>query len=178
MIALNGIIDSAEFCPSPNFDERPDNTNIDLLVIHAISLPIGNYNTQLIKDLFLNKLEPGEDKFLRSIQDLKVSSHFLVTRQGHLIQFVPIHKRAWHAGISNYAGRKNCNDFSIGIELEGCDDEEFESEQYQSLSKLINFLSHDLKISNKNIVGHADIAPGRKTDPGPYFDWDLLTSML
>ena len=178
MIAVNGIIDDAEFCPSPNFDERPDNTNVDLLVIHAISLPAGNYDTQLIKDLFLNKLEPGKDESLRSIQDLKVSSHFLVTRQGNLIQFVPIHKRAWHAGISNYSGREDCNDFSIGIELEGCDEEEFEPEQYQSLSRLIHFLSHDLKISKKNIVGHADIAPGRKTDPGPYFDWDLLKSML
>ena len=178
MIAVNGIIDGAEFCPSPNFDERPENTNVDLLVIHAISLPAGNYNTQLIKDLFLNKLEPGKDDFLRSIQDLKVSSHFLVTRQGNLIQFVPIHKRAWHAGISNYSGREDCNDFSIGIELEGCDEEEFEPEQYQSLSRLIHFLSNDLKISKKNIVGHADIAPGRKTDPGPYFDWDLLKSML
>ena len=178
MIAVNGIIDGIEFCPSPNFDDRPDDLNVDLLVIHAISLPAGNYNTQLIKDLFLNKLEPGKDESLRSIQDLKVSSHFLVTRQGNLIQFVPIHKRAWHAGKSNHAGRKNCNDFSIGIELEGCDDEEFESEQYQSLSKLIHFLSHDLKISKQNIVGHADIAPGRKTDPGPYFNWDLLKSML
>ena len=178
MIAVNGIIDGVEFCPSPNFDDRPDDLNVDLLVIHAISLPAGNYNTQLIKDLFLNKLEPGKDDFLRSIQDLKVSSHFLVTRQGNLIQFVPIHKRAWHAGISNYSGREDCNDFSIGIELEGCDEEEFEPEQYQSLSRLIHFLSNDLKISKKNIVGHADIAPGRKTDPGPYFDWDLLKSML
>ena len=178
MKAIDGIIDGAEFCPSPNFDERPENSNVDLLVIHAISLPAGNYNTQLIKDLFLNKLEPGKDDFLRSIQGLKVSSHFLVTRLGNLIQFVPIHKRAWHAGISNYSGREDCNDFSIGIELEGCDEEEFEPEQYQSLSRLIHFLSHDLKISKKNIVGHADIAPGRKTDPGPYFDWDLLKSML
>ena len=178
MIAQEGIIDVAEFCPSPNFDERPDNTDIDLFVIHAISLPAGNYNTQLIKDLFLNRLDPGKDEFLRSIQDLKVSSHFLITRQGELIQFVPIHKRAWHAGISSYKGRDQCNDFSIGIELEGCDNEEFESKQYQSLSHLINFLSNDLKITKHNIVGHGDIAPGRKTDPGPYFDWGLLQSML
>ena len=178
MISQDGIIDVAEFCPSPNFDERPKNAVIDLIVIHAISLPVGFYNTQLIKDLFLNCLDPGKDEFLESIKDLKVSSHFLITRKGLLIQFVPTHKRAWHAGISAYKGRENCNDFSIGIELEGCDDEEFEKPQYHSLSKLINFLSIDLQINKQNIVGHADIAPGRKTDPGPLFDWTLLQSML
>ena len=178
MISQDGIIDVAEFCPSPNFDERPNNTSIDLIVIHAISLPAGFYNTQLIKDLFLNCLDPGTDQFLESIKDLKVSSHFLITRKGTLIQFVPTHKRAWHAGISDYKGRENCNDFSIGIELEGCDDEEFEQLQYNSLSRLINFLSKDLQINKQNIVGHADIAPDRKTDPGPLFDWTLLQSML
>jgi AmpD protein len=178
MISQDGIIDVAEFCPSPNFDERPNNTSIDLIVIHAISLPAGFYNTQLIKDLFLNCLDPGTDQFLESIKDLKVSSHFLITRKGTLIQFVPTHKRAWHAGISDYKGRDNCNDFSIGIELEGCDDEEFEQSQYNSLSRLINFLSIDLQINKQNIVGHADIAPDRKTDPGPLFDWTLLQSML
>ena len=178
MISQDGIIDVAEFCPSPNFDERPNNAIVDLIVIHAISLPAGFYNTQLIKDLFLNCLDPGKDEFLESIKNLKVSSHFLITRKGALIQFVPTHKRAWHAGISTYKGKENCNDFSIGIELEGCDDEEFEKSQYQSLSRLINFLSIDLKINKKNIVGHADIAPGRKTDPGPLFDWTLLQSML
>jgi AmpD protein len=178
MISQDGIIDVAEFCPSPNFDERPNNTSIDLIVIHAISLPAGFYNTQLIKDLFLNCLDPGTDQFLESIKDLKVSSHFLITRKGTLIQFVPTHKRAWHAGISVYKGRENCNDFSIGIELEGCDDEEFEQSQYNSLSRLINFLSKDLQINKQNIVGHSDIAPDRKTDPGPLFDWTLLQSML
>ena len=178
MISEDGIIDVAEFCPSPNFDERPNNAIVDLIVIHAISLPAGFYNTQLIKDLFLNCLDPGKDEFLQSIKNLKVSSHFLITRKGALIQFVPTHKRAWHAGISSHKGKENCNDFSIGIELEGCDDEEFEKPQYQSLSRLINFLSIDLKINKQNIVGHADIAPGRKTDPGPLFDWTLLQSML
>jgi AmpD protein len=178
MISQDGIIDVAEFCPSPNFDERPKNAVIDLIVIHAISLPAGCYNTKLIKDLFLNCLDPGKDEFLESIKNLKVSSHFLITRKGALIQFVPTYKRAWHAGISEYKGRKNCNDFSIGIELEGCDKEEFEKPQYYSLSRLINFLSIDLQINKQNIVSHADIAPGRKTDPGPYFDWSLLQSML
>ncbi len=178
MISQDGIIDVAEFCPSPNCDERPNNAAIDLIVIHAISLPAGFYNTQLIKDLFLNCLDPGKDEFLESIKSLTVSSHFLITRKGALIQFVPTHKRAWHAGISSYKGRQNCNDFSIGIELEGCDDEEFEKPQYHSLSKLINFLAIDLQIKKQNIVGHADIAPGRKTDPGPLFDWTLLKSMI
>jgi len=178
MISQDGIIDVAEFCPSPNFDERPNHSVINLIVIHAISLPAGFYNTQLIKDLFLNCLDPGKDEFLKSIKDLKVSSHFLITRKGTLIQFVPTDKRAWHAGISSYNGRENCNDFSIGIELEGCDDEEFEQHQYKSLSRLINFLSIDLQINKQNIVGHADIAPDRKTDPGPLFDWTLLKSML
>ena len=178
MISQDGIIDVAEFCPSPNFDERPKNAVIDLIVIHAISLPVGCYNTQLIKDLFLNCLDSGKDEFLESIKDLKVSSHFLITRKGALIQFVPTDKRAWHAGISAYKGRENCNDFSIGIELEGCDDEEFEQSQYNSLSRLINFLSIDLKINKQNIVGHSDIAPDRKTDPGPLFDCTLLQSML
>ena len=178
MISQDGIIDVAEFCPSPNFDERPNNAIVDLIVIHAISLPAGFYNTQLIKDLFLNCLDPGKDEFLESIKNLKVSSHFLITRKGALIQFVPTHKRAWHAGISSHKGKENCNDFSIGIELEGCDEEEFEKDQYHSLSRLINFLSIDLKIDKQNIVGHADIAPGRKTDPGPFFDWALLQSML
>ncbi len=178
MISQDGIIDVAEFCPSPNFDERSNHSVINLIVIHAISLPPGSYNTQLIKDLFLNCLDPGKDDFLQSIKDLRVSSHFLITRKGALIQFVPTDKRAWHAGISSYKGRENCNDFSIGIELEGCDDEEFEQQQYKSLSKLINFLSIDLQINKQNIVGHADIAPDRKTDPGPLFDWTLLQSML
>ena len=178
MISQDGIIDVAEFCPSPNFDERPNNTAIDLIVIHAISLPAGRYNTHLIKDLFLNCLDPGKDEFLESIKDLKVSSHFLITRKGKLIQFVPTDKRAWHAGVSAYKDRENCNDFSIGIELEGCDNEKFEQQQYLCLSRLINFLSIELKINKQNIVGHADIAPGRKTYPGPLFDWTLLQPML
>jgi AmpD protein len=178
MISQDGIIDVAEFCPSPNFDERPKNCNIDLLVIHAISLPEGNYNTQLIKDLFFNKLKPGKDEFLKSIQDLKVSSHFLITRQGALIQFVPTHKRAWHAGQSNFKGRVNCNDFSIGIELEGCDKEEFEEEQYFILQELTRFLLKEFSIPKEAIVGHVDIAPSRKTDPGPYFAWEKYTGKL
>jgi len=178
MISHDGIIDVAEFCPSPNFDERPNNVAIDLIVIHAISLPAGRYNTHLIKDLFLNCLDPDKDEFLESIKDIKVSPHFLITRKGKLIQFVPMDKRAWHAGISIYKGRENCNDFSIGIELEGCDKERFEEEQYFALQELTRFLLKQFSIPKEAIVGHADIAPNRKTDPGPYFAWDKYTDKL
>ena len=176
MISQDGIIDVAEFCPSPNFDERPKNAVIDLIVIHAISLPVGCYNTQLIKDLFLNCLDSGKDEFLESIKDLKVSSHFLITRKGALIQFVPTDKRAWHAGISAYKGRENCNDFSIGIELEGCDDDIFEEIQYEALNLILNLLKNEYSIPDKNIVGHQHVAPERKTDPGPNFDWSKINA--
>ena len=172
MISHDGIIDVAEFCPSPNFDERPNNVAIDLIVIHAISLPAGRYNTQLIKDLFLNCLDPGKDKFLGSIKDLKVSSHFLITRKGALIQFVSTNKRAWHAGISNYKGRERCNDFSIGIELEGTEFVAYTEEQYQSLTDLAHAVMHSYpKITLPRITGHQYIAPLRKADPGLSFDW-------
>jgi AmpD protein len=178
MKVLNGIIDEAEFCPSPNFNNRPKGTQVDLIVVHAISLPEGSYNTELIKDFFLNQLDPKEDEFLNSISHLQVSSHFLITRAGALIQFVPIHKRAWHAGESFFQGRKNCNDFSIGIELEGCDGDKFETDQYNSLSCLTSFLLREHNISPYNVVGHSDISPNRKTDPGPNFNWSLLRSKI
>ena len=178
MIARNGIIEGIEFCPSPNFDNRPKNEEIDLIVIHAISLPPKNYDTQLIRDFFSNKLNPQRDHFLESIAGLKVSSHFLVTRHGELLQFVSMEKRAWHAGVSEIKERKNCNDFSIGVELEGCDEELFEISQYECLIELLKFLIIEYKISPNNIVGHSEIAPGRKTDPGPNFDWNLVKSAL
>jgi AmpD protein len=139
-------------------------------------LPPKNYDTELIKDLFLNTLEAGNDSYLRSIRHLKVSSHFLITRAGQLIQFVPIHLRAWHAGISSFKGREGCNDFSIGIELEGCDEEEFAASQYETLRELVHFLKQEYLIIEDNIVGHSSVAPGRKTDPGPHFNWNLLKS--
>ena len=172
------IIDDALYIASPNHDSRPEKTSISLIIIHAISMPVGEYVTENIVKLFTNELNPDDHPDFKAVSDLKVSSHLLITRSGDVLQFVPFHKRAWHAGISAYKGRENCNDFSIGIELEGCDDEEFEKPQYYSLSRLINFLSKDLQINKQNIVSHADIAPGRKTDPGPYFDWSLLQSML
>ena len=139
-------------------------------------MPPKNYDTELIKDLFLNTLEAGNNSYLLSINHLKVSSHFLITRAGQLIQFVPIHLRAWHAGISSFKGREECNDFSIGIELEGCDEEEFTATQYEALIELVNFLKQEYLIIEDNIVGHSSIAPGRKTDPGPHFKWNLLKS--
>ena len=137
-------------------------------------MPPRNYDTELVKDLFLNTLEAGNDSYLRSISHLKVSSHFLITRAGQLIQFVPMHLRAWHAGISSFKGREECNDFSIGIELEGCDEEEFTATQYEALIELVNFLKQEYLIIEDNIVGHSSVAPGRKTDPGPHFKWNLL----
>lgn len=178
MNVLEGILEGAEYCSSPNYNDRPPNTEIDLIVIHFISLPPKNYNTELIKDFFLNKMDPEGNDYLESINALKVSPHFLITRKGLLIQFVPLHKRAWHAGISQFKGRENCNDYSIGIELEGCEDEKFEANQYKSLLLLLRLLLKKYQIPKSNIVGHSDIAPGRKIDPGPYFNWNLLRSSL
>jgi N-acetyl-anhydromuramoyl-L-alanine amidase len=178
MIVKNGIIEGIEYLPSPNFDNRPDESSIDLIVVHAISLPPKNYDTQTIKDFFLNKLKPTKEPFLESIKDIKVSSHFLITRSGALIQFVPMDKRAWHAGLSIYKGRKDCNNFSIGIELEGCDEDVFESSQYLKLIELTKIIMNEYNISIDNIAGHSDIAPERKTDPGELFDWKLYLSRL
>ncbi len=155
--------------PSPNFDERPEHAPIDLIVIHAISLPPDEFGGQGIMQLFTNALDPLEHAYYREIQHLRVSAHFLVRRDGELIQFVPCARRAWHAGVSAWQGRENCNDFSIGIELEGCDQLPFEDVQYRVLNRLLAQLRDRYGIDA--VVGHSDIAPGRKTDPGPCFDW-------
>lgn len=158
--------------PSPNFDERPENALIELIVIHAISLPPDEFGSQGIIQLFTNKLDPQEHPYFREIRNLRVSAHFLVRRDGELIQFVPCAQRAWHAGASVWRGRENCNDFSIGIELEGCDSMPFEDAQYQTLERLVAGLGRCYPIGA--VVGHSDIAPGRKTDPGPCFDWHRI----
>ncbi|MCM2307243.1 MAG: 1,6-anhydro-N-acetylmuramyl-L-alanine amidase AmpD [Sulfuritalea sp.] len=155
--------------PSPNCDERPPHASIDLIVIHAISLPPEEFGGQGIIQLFTNTLDPQEHAYYSEIQHLRVSAHFLVRRDGELIQFVPCSRRAWHAGVSTWRGRENCNDFSIGIELEGCDRLPFEDVQYRVLNRLLAQL-HD-RYGVDAVVGHSDIAPGRKTDPGPCFDW-------
>ena len=166
-------IEDIAFLESPNFNDRPDPNNISLIVIHSISLPSRNYNNDNVESFFLNNLDISKNEYFKEISDLKVSSHLYIKRSGRIIQFVPFDKRAWHAGISNYKGKEDCNDFSIGIELEGCDDDIYEEEQYTSLIQVTKALieEYDL-ISKKRIVGHSDIAPERKTDPGVYFEWN------
>jgi N-acetyl-anhydromuramoyl-L-alanine amidase len=161
---------------SPNHDERPPGTEISLVVLHAISLPPGKYGGGDIERLFTNCLDPDAHPYFREICALKVSAHFLVRRDGSVIQFVPVERRAWHAGASSWRGRSRCNDFSIGIELEGCEEEPFEPAQYDSLISLLKQLRSTLPI--RDICAHSDVAPGRKTDPGARFDWPRLLSAL
>lgn len=164
-----GWLPTARRIPSPNCDERPPEEVIRLVVIHAISLPPDEFGGPGIIQLFTNRLDPSAHPYFREIQNLRVSSHFLLRRDGELIQFVSCRQRAWHAGVSNWLGRSNCNDFSIGIELEGCDRIPFADAQYRGVNRLLADLRRDYPI--EAVLGHSDIAPGRKTDPGPCFDW-------
>lgn len=174
-----GLIEDIPFLASPNCDARPENTEIDLVVIHSISLPPGKYGESWIEKFFTNQLPAGEHPYFEEIKDLKVSAHVLIGRDGSVQQFVPFTQRAWHAGESCYMEREACNDFSIGIELEGTDDTAFEDSQYQSLARLILSLENTYtSVSRERITGHSDIAPGRKTDPGTGFDWDKLKKLL
>ncbi|WP_006787270.1 1,6-anhydro-N-acetylmuramyl-L-alanine amidase AmpD [Thiorhodospira sibirica] len=167
-----GLLEGVRFLPSPNINARPSGMVPELLVIHAISLPPGEFGGPWIDQLFCNTLDAGAHAFFAQLQGLKVSAHALIRRDGEVVQYVPFHLRAWHAGISCYQGRENCNDFSIGIELEGCDHCAFEPIQYAVLNALIDALVIAYpRLNRERIVGHSDIAPGRKTDPGPYFDW-------
>jgi AmpD protein len=171
-----GWLSGARRVVSPNFDERPPATGIDLLVIHAISLPPDRFGGPAIEQLFTNRLDPDADAYFTAIAHLRVSAHFLIRRDGELIQFVPCGARAWHAGASNWKGRERCNDFSIGVELEGCDTMPFEAVQYRRLASLARALRKRYPLAD--IAGHSDIAPGRKTDPGPHFDWSRLLRLL
>ncbi len=165
--------------PSPNCSDRPSGISVELLVIHNISLPPGEFGTGCVDELFCNKLDANAHPFFASIEHLRVSAHLLIEREGTLRQYVPFGKQAWHAGLSNYEGRERCNEFSIGIELEGTDDLEFTDQQYATLTEVSALLLNRYPgLSQERIVGHSDIAPGRKTDPGPCFDWDLYKSML
>lgn len=156
--------------PSPNFNERPASVGISLLIIHNISLPPGQFGTPYVADLFLNQLDLNADPwFEKNLQGLTVSAHFVIDRSGHITQFVACDKRAWHAGISQHAGREQCNDFSIGIELEGTDTTDYTNAQYDALATLTQCLRAHYPLSA--VRGHCDIAPGRKTDPGEAFDW-------
>jgi AmpD protein len=174
-----GLITDARQCLSPNHDQRPDACPVDLLVIHNISLPPSQFGGNWIEDFFLNRLDPGADEYFPSICEMKVSSHLLIRRDGELVQYVPLDLRAWHAGHSVFQGRDNCNDFSIGIELEGADDIPYTDKQYEVLGKVtLDIMVRYRNITPERITGHSDIAPGRKTDPGPAFDWPRYLGSL
>lgn len=161
---------------SPNYDERPDPSDVSLIVIHNISLPPQIYGGSYIEDLFCNRLVLSAHPYFSGLEGLKVSSHLVINRSGQVTQYVPFNRRAWHAGISCFEGRTGCNDFSIGIELEGCDQEPFTEAQYLVLLPIIRLLhEHYPRLKENKIVGHQHIAPERKTDPGPYFDWHRLS---
>lgn len=164
-----GWVSAVTRSSSPNFDPRPPNTRVDLLVIHNISLPPGQFGGDAIERLFQNRIDPAAHPFFATIAGARVSSHFLIRRGGDIVQFVSCHDRAWHAGASSFEGRVCCNDFSIGIELEGSDFVAFEDAQYRALVRLTTSLRTRLPL--RAVVGHDRIAPGRKTDPGPAFDW-------
>lgn len=171
-----GLLEGVQYVASPNCDERPVGAAIDLIVIHAISLPPGEFGGPGIAELFTNRLDPAGHPFYATIAGMKVSAHFVIRRTGELVQFVPCVLRAWHAGPSQWRGRDRCNDFSIGIELEGADHLAFEDAQYERLAALTQALMQ--RYPTAEIVGHSDIAPGRKTDPGPHFDWARYRGLL
>ena len=174
-----GMLAEARQQPSPNYDERPAGTDIDLLVIHAISLPEGEFGGPWIDELFCNQLSADAHPDFANICGLKVSAHLLIRRDGEIIQYVPFHRRAWHAGASQFQDREHCNDFSIGIEMEGCDDQPFETIQYQRLAEVCAALMQAYPgITPERITGHNTIAPERKTDPGPCFEWPTLYALL
>ena len=174
-LSVGGWVSAAQRIDSPNCDERPAGEALSLLVIHAISLPPSQFGSDNIQRLFTNTLDPAAHPYFSTIDHLRVSAHFLIRRGGDLLQFVSCHKRAWHAGVSSWNGRDRCNDFSIGVELEGCDELPFEDAQYKRLAELIALLRRSFPI--QAIAGHSDISPGRKTDPGPCFDWQRLAPL-
>jgi len=176
---LSGWHLGARHEPSPNWDERPKDATPDLIVIHSISLPPGEFGGHWISDFFSNQLDTDAHPYFQEIEHLKVSAHVMIDRNGSLIQFVPFHKRAWHAGESIWDGRTACNDFSIGIELEGTDDGPFRTIQYWKLAELVATLQDSYQtLIDCDIVGHSDIAPGRKTDPGTGFDWSRFNRLV
>ncbi len=175
----SGLLTSAEYRPSPHSDDRPPNILIDMVVVHNISLPPGKFGGGYVESFFCGQLDTSIHTYFETIASLKVSSHLFIDRLGVITQFVPFAKRAWHAGVSNFKGRERCNDFSIGIELEGTDDLPYETIQYQTLAGVIaQLMMMYPSIHRSHIVGHVDIAPGRKTDPGPVFDWVYLNKLL
>jgi AmpD protein len=178
-VGPNVWLPAAEHRPTTNRDARPPGISVDLLVIHNISLPAGEFGGPWIDDLFLDRLEPSAHPSFAGLAGLRVSSHLLIRRDGRLIQYVPLQLRAWHAGVSRYEGRERCNDFSIGIELEGSDRTPFETDQYDTLIHTTReIMTLFPAIGKDRITGHSQIAPGRKTDPGPCFDWTRFLHAL
>ncbi|WP_020207951.1 1,6-anhydro-N-acetylmuramyl-L-alanine amidase AmpD [Gilvimarinus chinensis] len=178
-VITEGWFLGVEHCLSPNYGERPDGVDISLLVIHNISLPPGEYENGCIQRFFTNKLDADAHPYFAEIAHLQVSAHALITRSGELIQFVDLNKRAWHAGRSCFAGVEECNDYSIGIELEGTDCDPYTDAQYRTLSQVTQAIMHHYpSITLDRITGHSDIAPGRKTDPGESFDWTRFLQAL
>jgi len=171
-----GWIAGARRVPSPNSDSRPVGSEISLMVLHSISLPRGKYGGKAIEQLFTNRLDTAAHPSFADLAGLRVSAHFLIYRDGGLVQFVPLQQRAWHAGASRWRGRERCNDFSVGVELEGVDDRRFERAQYERLAILFRQLQSVLPL--RDIAGHSDIAPGRKSDPGTHFDWARFLQQL
>jgi AmpD protein len=172
----SGIVRAARQVPSPNCDDRPPGAKISLLVVHNISLPPGRFGGEAIEQFFTNQLDPAAHPYFATIAGQRVSAHFLIRRDGRLIQFVPCERRAWHAGESRWRGRERCNDFSIGVELEGTDDLPYEAAQYAVLVRLTRALRQRYPIGD--FAGHSDIAPGRKTDPGAGFDWERFRRLV
>ena len=168
-----GLFKEIKYLESPNFNDRPDQERVSLIVIHSISLPPNSYAGTYVEDFFLNRLNIKDHEYFERIKDLKVSPHLYIKRDGQIIQFVPLNKRAWHAGKSSYMGVADCNNYSIGIELEGSDKDIFEEAQYKSLCEVTSIILKEYNsIDKENIKAHSDVAPGRKTDPGNLFDWD------
>lgn len=175
----SGWLEGVRYCPSPNFGPRPDNASISLLVVHNISLPPGQFGGDAIERFFCNKLDGREHPYFEQICEMKVSAHALVRRDGECVQFVSFLDRAWHAGRSSFQGQEECNDFSIGIELEGADDIPYTPEQYLTLAWVARALMQRWPcITPQRMTGHCDIAPGRKTDPGPAFSWPTFFEAL
>ena len=174
----HGWLDGIRHVPSPNVDERPVEQDISLIVIHAISLPPGVFGSDFIERLFTNSLDADAHPYFAEIHSLRVSAHFLIRRDGEIIQFVSCDQRAWHAGVSCWRGRPRCNDFSIGIELEGSDHQAFTEAQYLALTSAIAAIYDAYPQTRRHLTGHSDIAPGRKTDPGEHFEWDKLRGLL
>ena len=172
----DGWWNRARHCPSPNFGPRPSGTAIDLAIVHSISLPPGQYGGDEIERLFTNRLDWDAHPYFQAIRGLQVSSHFVIRRDGELLQFVSCDQRAWHAGRSSWLGRDECNDYSVGIELEGLEGETFEAAQYETLARTLRALRRRYPL--RAVVGHEHVAPGRKIDPGPGFDWHSLQRLL